>query len=108
MAERTVTIRQFKGLNDYAIPENDPSYTRSLNATYTKNGRIFGAPGLVKFDGISTAAASSIIAVMPFYTSNLATTLYRMLPTAIQQYAIASHSWTDRSEEHTSELQSHV
>lgn len=95
MAEKMVEIRSFKGINDYAIPENDPSVTRSLNAVYTKQGRIIGAPGIELFDNIKTAAASTIIALMPFYTSNLATTLYRMLPAAVQQYSVASHSWTD-------------
>lgn len=95
MAERTVSIGQFRGLNDYAVPEADASVTRSLNAVFTKNGRIIGAPGLQKFDNISTAASSSIIKLMPFYTSALVPTIYRMRPLAVDQYVQSSHSWTN-------------
>ena len=95
MAERTGKIAQFKGLNDYLIPDSDASTTRSLNAVFTKNGRIIGAPGLKKFDNISTGASSTIIKLLPFYTSNLTPTLYRMRPAAVDQYVPASHSWSD-------------
>jgi len=95
MAERTATINQFKGLNDYLIPESDASTTRSLNAVFTKNGRIIGAPGMQRFDNISTGASSTIIKLMPFYTANLASTLYRMRPLAVDQYVPSSHSWSD-------------
>lgn len=95
MAERSVEIRQFKGLNDYAIPDNDPSVTRSLEAVITRNGRILGVPGMDEYDHISTAASATIIKLMPFYTSNLASTLYRMLPTKVEQHNIATHVWDD-------------
>jgi len=95
MAERTAKISQFRGLNDYLIPDSDASTTRSLNAVFTKSGRIIGAPGIKKFDGISAAASTTIIKLMSFYTSDLTPTLYRMRPLAVDQYVQASHSWTD-------------
>lgn len=94
MAEKIVELKQFKGLNDYAT-ENDPTVTRSLNAVFTKQGRIIGASGLQKYDGISAAADATIIKLMPFYTANLASTLYRMLPTKVEQHSLATHSWVD-------------
>lgn len=90
--EKTFPITEFKGLNDYGtLP--DRFHTRSLNAVETRYGRIVGVKGMNKLGSISTAASATIIGLLPFYTSSLAGTLYRMLPTAVEQYT--GSAWTD-------------
>jgi hypothetical protein len=90
--EKTFAITEFKGLNDYGNSQ-DGTHTRSLNGVELRYGRIVGAKGMNKLSGISTVASSTIIRLMPFYTSALAGTLYRMLPTAVEQ--LIGSSWTD-------------
>lgn len=96
MAEQTFDIREFRGLNDYGNPLNNPSFTRSLNAVTIRNNRIVGALGINKLRSISTVSATTpIIGLMPFYETDLDTTLYRMTATKLHQLNTATDAWDD-------------
>jgi hypothetical protein len=94
--EKTFDIKEFKGLHDYGSPMMQPGFTRSLNAVLVRYGRLVGAKGLQKLRSISTAASNSpIIALMPYYTSDLSTTLYRMTTTKVEQLNTGTDAWDD-------------
>ncbi len=98
MAEKTYAVLAFKGLNDYTVPLQDASYTRSLNSVVTRYDRLLGGLGINKLRSISTVSDTTpIIGLMPFYDTALTTVLYRMTPTAVHKLNTGSDTWDDKT-----------
>ena len=95
MAERTHTISEFRGLNEYASPE-EQVYTRSLENVLARYSRVFGRRGIEKLRDISTVSSTTPIIGLAAYSSPaLATTLIRLTPTKIESLNTGTDVWDD-------------
>jgi hypothetical protein len=88
------TASKFRGLDEWHPVNGEPNLTSSLNNVEVHNGRVFGRLGIDEWDGITSAAAATIIGLMSRYEyTNQTAELIRMLPAAVQKWNSGTSAW---------------
>ena len=97
MPAQTFPISQFQGLNERLVLGSSLQQTTSLDNVLIRNGTVKGRKGIALWDGISTAASTSIIiGLTEFYAPASATSsLIRMQTTKLEKWNSGTHAWDD-------------